>query len=204
MSQQTLLSLKSNHKYSLAVFWLFIAASIRLIFGLGWGLNGSFNTFPLADSFHFGEFFAATQSIISGSVRHPFVLHGASDILPSLIFSSFTIADKTLPLTIFSYQLLGLISALLFLCLVYRLSRGSRLGPALLLVAAYISTYSLNYRDLFLILALCLYLLLQEKQNASRALTMGLAVGLGLTLGANFYWSFNRGIVSAFLSVNHD
>lgn len=188
--------LDGDSKYYIFACLVFLVSSIHRILGIGWGMNGGFNSFPLSDSFHFGEFFAATQAILSGSSLHPYVLHGASDIFPSLILSTFLSPNKVIFGSILLYQLFGLLSSSAFILLLLRLTKHSEARLPLMLLGAFISVYALNYRDLFLVLSLYIYICTRQRHDLRSFSSQLLALSLGIALCLNLYWSFNRGIVA--------
>lgn len=188
--------LDGESKYYFLAYLVFLVSSIHRIVGIGWGMNGGFNSFPLSDSFHFGEFFAATQVILSGSSLHPYVLHGASDIFPSLILSAFFPPDKAIFASVLLYQLFGFLSSSAFVLLLLNLTKHSEARLPLVLLGAFVSVYALNYRDLFFVLSLCIYIHIRQQHDLRSFSSQLLALSLGLALCLNLYWSFNRGIVA--------
>jgi hypothetical protein len=165
-----------------------VAVSLATKFNLPYGL--------LLDSFHYGEYFASLTSLVGGtSTFHPLVIHGALDYIPGLAMLHAFGDDSYFFPTWLLYRLLDLAAAILFLIVAFQATR-HRPRPIVMLVALAIATpFYVGYRDVFLLLAIGLFLLIQAEHR--RLVHILLQASFGLVAAFGMYWSFDRGIAGA-------
>lgn len=152
----------------------------------------------LADPFHHGEFFASTSTLKFGSEIDfsPFTIHGALDYLPALLVSTLYQDNELYLPTAFSYRLLKIISACVLLLVFFEITRTVKQHRYLMLATfVLVIPNMVSYKDLFLLISIYLFLLLQAGHvNPKRHFLLQLCLGIALACGV--YWSFDRGIAA--------
>lgn len=153
----------------------------------------------LEDPFHEGEFFATTVSYLAVPAP-PFralSIHGAVDVVPALLARlGWGDSHYFLP-TVALYAVLNILAAALLLLIADALSRQRPFHGFLWFALALAAPFFVGYRDVLLLAALSVFLLVQ-----GRAWRLPAATGLRLVLGAlmalGMFWSFDRGIAGVF------
>ena len=156
-------------------------------------------SFPLGnafydDPFHHGELVASLPFVLMGDMKF-FTLHGAMDWVPAWVSQQVWGDENHFLPTRIIHTSLGALANLFLYCVVALLTSQCRQYRAILLgVSAVFTVYLINVgtRDLFLILSIWLYFL-SEKSSSQGGRSM-LEIILGVSLAANLFWSFNRGI----------
>ncbi|MFS2161473.1 hypothetical protein ACCD10_29630 [Pseudomonas sp. Pseusp122] len=177
--------------------WRALALSLLcVLFIIAPHLKGSL---ILEDPFHEGEFFATAISYF-GTAAPPFQplsIHGVVDVLPAWLARLIWGDDHYLLPTVALYAVLNILAAALLLLIVDELARRRPWRGTLLLATALAAGFFVGYRDLFLLAALYVFVLLHERPWRAPAATV-LRLLLGTMLGFGLFWSFDRGIAGVF------
>jgi MFS family permease len=177
--------------------WRALALSLLcVLFIIAPHLKGSL---ILEDPFHEGEFFATAVSYF-GTTAPPFralSIHGVVDVLPAWLARLIWGDDHYLLPTVALYAVLNILAAALLLLIADELSRQRPWRGTLLLVTALAAGFFVGYRDLILLAALYVFVLLHERPWRVPTATV-LRLLLGALLGFGLFWSFDRGIAGAF------
>jgi hypothetical protein len=152
----------------------------------------------LHDSFHYGEFFASATSIFNDSTLnfHPLIIHGALDFLPALAAKRIFGPESYFLPTYAIYKILNFIAAAYLVLIAYQLTKYKNNQFFLITLTFIAAPFLVGYRDLFLLIALHLFLcILDARFRANQSILLhilfGFIVGLGL------FWSYDRGIAGA-------
>lgn len=149
----------------------------------------------LEDPFHEGEFFATTVSYLAIPAL-PFQalsIHGAVDVMPALLARlGWGDSHYFLP-TVALYAALNILAAALLLLIADALSRQRPFHRFLWFALALAAPFFVGYRDVLLLAALYVFLLIQGRPwRLPIATTLRLALGALIAFG--MFWSFDRGI----------
>lgn len=153
----------------------------------------------LEDPFHEGEFFATTASYLAAPAP-PFQalsIHGAVDVLPALLARlGWGDSHYFLP-TVALYAALNILAAALLLLIADALSRKRPFHGFLWFALALAAPFFVGYRDVLLLAALFVFLLVQGRPwQLAGAIALRLALGALMAFG--MFWSFDRGIAGVF------
>lgn len=150
----------------------------------------------LSDPFHQGEYFASLTTLLAPSIGFDaLTIHGALDFLPAWAALGWFGEGFYFFPTWLIYQGLDLLAALLFVVVVYEVIDRPWTRWPVLIISALMASSLVGYRDVLLMLSLYLYWMMQRPQGQFPRLF--LAVGLGLSVAAGLFWSFDRGIAGA-------
>jgi hypothetical protein len=167
---------------------LFVAFSAFKTFSLHGGM--------LFDSFHLGEYFSSFLSVLHTQGQSQIlVIHGTLDYLPALLAREISGPESYFITTWFFYQAATFMTGLFILASAYKLLDRAPGSTWLLLAAAAAVPYLVGYRELFAVLALLLFLQVQEKHSGKVDAAWQITLGLSLAFG--LFWSFDRGIAAA-------
>lgn len=150
---------------------------------------------PIEDSFHSGEWFAASTTLWNHPESPPVTIHGAWDFLPALALRWLAGEDKYYYPTIYFVQaILPALAGAVFLLLLYKLLRGREGWAATVFLGVVaVSTPSIiGIRDLFLLATI--YCLRELLLSESKALQLQSLLLLMMTSSVGLVWSFDRGI----------
>ncbi|MEX8517774.1 MAG: hypothetical protein AB3X44_04530 [Leptothrix sp. (in: b-proteobacteria)] len=181
-----------------------VLAILYLLVGLlmqAWRLGDGI----LQDPFHFGEFLAAlttlTATVPESPALLPLTIHGGIDIVPGWLVSLYTGDEHHFLPTVVAYAGLNSLASVLALAVAARLSPATQpISPATLLATALIAPLCVGFRDIFLLAALLLHLLLRdrcERDGVTAPATRALEVALGITVAFGLHASFDRGLAAA-------
>ncbi len=152
----------------------------------------------LLDPFHHGEFFASVTSLFNDSALnfHPLIIHGALDFLPALAAKRIFGSENYFLPTYAVYKLLNFISAAYLVLIACKLTKNKKNQFFLITLTFIAAPFLVGYRDLFLLIALHLFLyILDARYRVNQSIFLhaifGFIVGLGL------FWSYDRGIAGA-------
>lgn len=150
----------------------------------------------LHDPFHHGEYFASLATLLSSQYTLvPLTIHGALDYIPGLIaFHTFGHENYFFP-TWLIYRLLNVAAAILLYLLAENLSKDRPHSLFISLAWALCATAFVGYRDVMLLLSICLYFSIQKQDNPLTAKMLEVFLGVVVALG--LFWSFDRGITAA-------
>lgn len=152
----------------------------------------------LSDRFHHGEFFAGAVALFSdiGSSFIPLTIHGALDYIPALIAEYYWGANNYFLPTLAIYKALSLFSAILYILIAYDLTKNKDFQWVMILAAAVAAPYLVNYRDLFLLISIYLFIRLVFSA-AKRDPSIPLQIIFGAMVAFGMFWSYDRGIAGA-------
>jgi hypothetical protein len=146
----------------------------------------------LSDSFHHGEYFASLTTLLYGDF-YPIMIHGALDYLPG--FLSLTIfgeGDYFFHTWIF-YKILDVLSVFIFLKIIYMFTKSKNKSTFILIGSAIIAPFVLGGRDVFLLMSIYLFFLIQRECRNNIRLFYEFIFGLTVFFG--IFWTFDKGIV---------
>lgn len=150
---------------------------------------------PVEDSFHIGEWFAASTTLWNHPASPPITIHGAWDFVPALALRWLTGEDNYYyPTIYFSHGILPALAGAVFLLLLYKLLRGREGWAATVFLGIVaVSTPSIiGIRDLFLLATI--YCLRELLLGESKALQLQSLLLLMMASSVGLVWSFDRGI----------
>ena len=149
------------------------------------------------DPFHQGEYFAALQALLhprdAGFL--PLTIHGALDFLPALLARALWGPERYFLPTHALYQLTNMLASFVFIATAWELVRGRELRGWLVVGAAVAASRLVGYRDLFLLVALYLFVLGTRRALLPRSRAL-VQVALGTALAVGLFWSYDRGIAA--------
>ncbi len=180
-------SIKRWPAYLVTALALLLAGGIRL---------GQIGDGTMTDPFHEGEYFATAATLLDSGGKSVVTIHGALDFLPALLAIEVYGAGHHFLPTRLLYALADFVAAALLCLLTLRLSRRRDSQAVLVpLIAASGAFLVVGHRDLLLLASLVLFQYCQEAEGRTRRWV--LEVALGLTMAANLFWSFDRGLAGA-------
>ncbi len=150
------------------------------------------------DSFHQGEYFVSAISILSANALTslPLTIHGALDYIPAMLaIRIWGIEHYFLP-TVALFRLLNVVSTFLLIAICFELTKQRRYRRVLLFAVAVLATHMVGYRDLVLLCALYVFVLLMHRTlRPCEELVLLLIFGVLVAFG--MHWSYDRGIAGA-------
>jgi hypothetical protein len=193
---------KENDKIRLfiVISFAFLSGFKSFFLGLNDVTSLGSNLYWQQDPFHFGEAFAASMGYVLSpqtSQYSQYTIHGAWDILPTLIsLATFGKNHFIFPTRVI-INLCNLLSCFILITISWKLispNSGKKLEKFIfILIIAFYSPQFVGIRDLFLLVSIFLFLeCLKSQKSIYRFMLEGL---LGLSLAFGMFWSFDRGIV---------
>ncbi len=155
--------------------------------------------FPLTDSFHFGEFFAAALSMTKplGNSPLPFTIHGGADVFPYLILKTVYGHDNNLiAKTALSYGGLSAIANLLMILTLISAAGVFHARAFWLLPFALFAQDAIGFRDLFFAVNFLIFVQLCKTPRNTASLRWLFSTMLGACLALGLLWTHDRGLVS--------
>jgi hypothetical protein len=152
----------------------------------------------LDDSFHYGEFFAATIGLFPDAANSflPLTIHGALDFIPALIAEHQWGGDSYFLPTFAIYKALHFLAATFIVLIAYELTKTKPYQWLLLLAVAAAAPLLVGYRDLVLLISIYLFFQI-NKDNLGLGARLLLQTLFGAMVAFGIFWSYDRGIAGS-------
>jgi len=152
----------------------------------------------LVDSFHYGEFFAATVGMFVdvNLPFHPLTIHGALDFIPGLFAEHMWGAENYFLPTFAIYKILNFFASISLVLIAYELTKYKKHQWLLLLAVSVVAPLFVGYRDLILLISIYIFLKINDR-DIGRDLSIFLQIFFGIVVAFGIFWSYDRGIAGA-------
>ena len=147
----------------------------------------------LSDSFHYGEYFATLTTLIHGDF-YPFSIHGSLDYIPGFFAIKLFGENNYFFHTWIFYRVLHALSVIIFIYIIYLFTKTNNKSAFLLIGVAIVAPSIVGARDLFLLISIYLFFLIQRENNYNLRLLYELV--FGFTVFFSLFWAFDRGIAT--------
>jgi len=151
------------------------------------------NGIVLSDSFHYGEYFSTLTTLMHGDF-YPFSIHGGLDYIPGFISLKIFDENSYFFHTWLFHRVLDILPIFVFLSIIHLLTKTNDKNTHFLISAAIISPFIFSARDLFLLVSIYLFFLIQRENSFNKRLVYEFIFGLSISV--SLFWTFDKGIAT--------